>query len=269
MAGGAFSRGHLYRMLQNPIYVGQIAHKGQVYDGQHPAIVARDVWDRVQLQLAGSGYDHKVKGRARQPNLLSDLLVDEDGAKLTCTHAVKDGKRYRYYVRAARPDEGRARAWRLPAHEVEALVIRELREFLTDQHQLTSALLAWSPTLDQLEQAFAAAERFAERFGEAAQSARQVLLTLVRRIRIGDDKLVLELCVSALIAPTTLGKREHGAIEVRVGARLTRDRLSSRIIRAADSAGLATEPLSSGNRARTCLVRGAGDRSRPNGCRDC
>src|SRR5207245_2861118 len=31
--GRSFSRGHLYRLLSNPIYTGQIAHKGQLYPG--------------------------------------------------------------------------------------------------------------------------------------------------------------------------------------------------------------------------------------------
>jgi site-specific DNA recombinase len=37
--GGLFSRGHVYKLLSNPIYVGRIAHKGQVYEGHHPPIV--------------------------------------------------------------------------------------------------------------------------------------------------------------------------------------------------------------------------------------
>jgi DNA invertase Pin-like site-specific DNA recombinase len=31
--GGAFSRGHLHKILTNPIYIGQISHKGQVHEG--------------------------------------------------------------------------------------------------------------------------------------------------------------------------------------------------------------------------------------------
>src|ERR1700677_3039834 len=42
--GGLFSRGHIYKLLSNPIYVGRIAHKGQIHEGQHPPIVMRDLW---------------------------------------------------------------------------------------------------------------------------------------------------------------------------------------------------------------------------------
>src|ERR1700688_3324518 len=49
--GGLFSRGHIYKIFSNPIYIGQIAHKGVVHDGQHPAIVDRVLWDKVQKSL--------------------------------------------------------------------------------------------------------------------------------------------------------------------------------------------------------------------------
>jgi hypothetical protein len=39
--GKPFSRGHLYRLLSNPIYTGQMAHKGELYPGQHPALIAK------------------------------------------------------------------------------------------------------------------------------------------------------------------------------------------------------------------------------------
>ncbi len=38
--GALISRGHLYWILSNPIYVGRLRHKGQIHDGLHPAIVA-------------------------------------------------------------------------------------------------------------------------------------------------------------------------------------------------------------------------------------
>src|SRR5206468_9018381 len=37
--GRSFSRGHIYNLLSNPIYSGEIAHKGQLYPGQHPAVI--------------------------------------------------------------------------------------------------------------------------------------------------------------------------------------------------------------------------------------
>ncbi|GLQ24217.1 hypothetical protein GCM10007853_20910 [Algimonas ampicilliniresistens] len=40
LGGKPFSRGHLYKLLSNPIYIGKIRHKGEVYAGQHDPIIA-------------------------------------------------------------------------------------------------------------------------------------------------------------------------------------------------------------------------------------
>jgi site-specific DNA recombinase len=52
IGGGLISRGHLYKILSNPIYLGRLTHKGQVHDGLHDPIVDQETWDRVQLLLA-------------------------------------------------------------------------------------------------------------------------------------------------------------------------------------------------------------------------
>src|SRR6186713_786048 len=54
--GKPFSRGHLYKILSNPIYTGRLSHKGTTYDGQHPAIVEQATWDGAQAQLASHAH---------------------------------------------------------------------------------------------------------------------------------------------------------------------------------------------------------------------
>src|SRR5215204_4629141 len=54
--GKPFSRGHLYKILANPIYIGQLSHRGKTYDGQHPAIVEQATWDNAQAQLASHAH---------------------------------------------------------------------------------------------------------------------------------------------------------------------------------------------------------------------
>ena len=59
--GHSFYRGALYTVLRNPIYVGQIRHKGVCHPGEHEAIVERDTWEQVQTLLSA----HRVRGTAR------------------------------------------------------------------------------------------------------------------------------------------------------------------------------------------------------------
>src|SRR5436189_221582 len=94
--GKPFSRGHLYTLLSNPIYIGEIAHKGQLYPGQHPALINADTWAAVRDQLAANARDHRRKAHATEPSLLAGLLTDAQGERLTPSHAVKKGRRYRY-----------------------------------------------------------------------------------------------------------------------------------------------------------------------------
>src|SRR5215472_12887487 len=89
--GAAFSRGHLYRVLSNPIYTGRIAHNGQLYPGQHSALIDDETWTAVRDQLAANAGAHRRWNSAAEPSLLAGLLVDGQGQRLTPSHAAKKG----------------------------------------------------------------------------------------------------------------------------------------------------------------------------------
>jgi hypothetical protein len=102
MKGGTrLSRGHLYRILSNPVYAGRIAHKGQVYGGQHDAIIDPETWTAVQALLRDNGHAHRIKAYAKNPSLLAGMIVDAASEKLVATHCVNQGRRFRYYVSAS------------------------------------------------------------------------------------------------------------------------------------------------------------------------
>jgi len=98
--GRPFSRGILYLILQNCLYRGRVAHKGNRYDGQHEAIIDAELWDRVQSKLESNRRGCSLAIGAEAPSLLSGLIFDSDGNHMTPTHANKRGKRYRYYISA-------------------------------------------------------------------------------------------------------------------------------------------------------------------------
>src|SRR5215470_8463533 len=77
--GAPFSRGHLYRILSNPIYTGRIAHKGQLYTGQQPALIDDETWTAVRDRLAAGAGAHRRRPKATEPSLLAGLLVDPQG----------------------------------------------------------------------------------------------------------------------------------------------------------------------------------------------
>ena len=96
--GQKLSRGALYLMLQNCIYRGEISHKGNAYPGRASAIVDKVLWDQVQSIFGENRVDRATGADAKLPSLLAGLAFDETGERLTPSHAVKKGTRYRYYV---------------------------------------------------------------------------------------------------------------------------------------------------------------------------
>lgn len=95
----AYSRGHLYNMLCNPIYIGEIRHKDQRFPGRHTGIVDREIWDRVQTLLEGRSQTVRGKGRqAPDRSPLTGRLFDETGDRLTPSYTKKKDQRIRYFV---------------------------------------------------------------------------------------------------------------------------------------------------------------------------
>ena len=141
--GQAFSRGALYTLLRNPIYVGEIRHKGVCHPGQHAPIVDRAMWDKVAQLLREHGTGCKPRSSSTKSCVLIGKLFDESGEGLTPSHAVKGDRRYRYYVSrslmkgsAVRMDGG----WRLPAAEIERSIAAAAQSILDDQQTVISAV---------------------------------------------------------------------------------------------------------------------------------
>jgi site-specific DNA recombinase len=196
-----FSRGHLYYLLSNQVYAGKIAHKDERYQGQHEAIIAKKTFDAVQAQLAANTRGHKVRVRAKEPNLLAGLLVDTQGAKLTSSHAVKDGKRYRYYV-GTRTEQGRSKTWRLPAHDIESAVVGELQRFLGDRGQIARALRSRSLKAHELKEALWSAKQLAAQVGQPVAS-RGTILKLVKQVRVTESEIAVEIQLVAVMPDTS------------------------------------------------------------------
>jgi site-specific DNA recombinase len=129
--GVSYSRGALYYLLRNQIYLGRIAHKNESYDGQHLPIVDQASWDQVQSCLSAnrSGLDRVRSVSSR--GSLAGLLYDDRGNLMSPSHTKKsNGRRYRYYVSQALLQNDRARAGtvsRIPAEAIEQLVDTEIR----------------------------------------------------------------------------------------------------------------------------------------------
>ena len=130
--GGPLSRGHIYKILSNPIYAGRIAHKGQIHDGQHQPIVPQDLWDEVQQRLR----DHHGAVRTRRTRQTSQAplagkIFDDRGNRMSPSWARKGPKRWRYYVSQAALQGDKSKAGsviRVTAAAVEGVVVEAIRK---------------------------------------------------------------------------------------------------------------------------------------------
>ena len=189
--GRPFSRGHIYQILSNRLYIGEIPHKDQSYAGRHAAIIDRDLWDEVQATLK-EHTRREGSGGAKHPSLLSGLLFDSEGNRLVPSHAVNHGRRYRYYVSAKkdRHGNGHTDTWRLPADQIETVVVDQVTGFLEDEHRVVTGL-----ELDDLgpngltEVIRKAQEAAAVLRGRDRMARRARLIELVDRIGLHQDKI--------------------------------------------------------------------------------
>jgi site-specific DNA recombinase len=73
-------------MLQNRLYRGEVAHKENVYPGQHEAIVDSELWQSVQDRLGAGRHERPLAVGAAAPSLLAGLIFDSGGKRITPTH---------------------------------------------------------------------------------------------------------------------------------------------------------------------------------------
>jgi DNA invertase Pin-like site-specific DNA recombinase len=118
----------IYRLLNNRVYIGEVAHKGNIYPGEHRAIIDRTLWDKVQAILQQSAPVRSNATRARTPALLKGLIHGPDGRPMSPTHTHKGDRLYRYYV--AQDAAANAGLRRVSATEIETAVVDQLRTIL-------------------------------------------------------------------------------------------------------------------------------------------
>ena len=187
--GHSFSRGALYALLSNPIYVGEIRHKNLRHPGQHQAIVDRAVWERTQQQLQ----EHRVRTKSQDVGVekspLIGRLVDENGDGLTPSHARKGERKYRYYVSRNFPAQGLAPSrvgWRLPARELEDRVAAAVGEMLGDESAVLEAAQKTDINSSQVDRVLHAARTWRPRLQSEAEQT-SAIGALVDRVELKSD----------------------------------------------------------------------------------
>jgi site-specific DNA recombinase len=135
-SGGAiFSRGALYHLLRNPVFIGKVKHGDNIYEGQHSAILTDEIWTATQNRLSNqAALPRGVTKRKSEGYLLKGKLFDSSDNFYSPAYTNKNGKRYSYYVSQTLiqyKDHPKGILARLPALSLEKTIEEGVRSQLT------------------------------------------------------------------------------------------------------------------------------------------
>jgi site-specific DNA recombinase len=191
--GDRFTRGHIYKLLANPIYAGEVFHKGQHFPGEHEGIIERETWEQVQAKLRENGIERGSTTNSRRLSILAGLLFHETGERLSPSYASKSGRRYRYYVSRSEAGDSadeRSCGLRLPAAEIEGIVIRETAAILGDPSRVLEAVGATCESAERVSAITRKAASLGDQLlGGTATERNSLLRAILTRVEVGEQCL--------------------------------------------------------------------------------
>ena len=193
--GKAFSRGALYELLSNPVYIGEIRHRKERHPGQHEPIMERELWERAQRQLRDQAARCRARATKAGPSPLAGKLFDEDGECLYVAGAAKGERRYRYYVsrRLVTGSADKVRnGWRLSGPEIERTVAVAARQLLNDHAAISASACNLGVGAGDIPAVLEAAGEWSRRLQSEADSA-AALSGLVDKVNLKPGGIELSI----------------------------------------------------------------------------
>ena len=207
--GATYSRGALYHLLNNRIYIGETVHRKESYVGQHEAIVSQDLWNKVAALLRQNDQSNRNGKSRATPSLLRGKLFDTSGVRFTPTHSLKNGKRYRYYTSqtVVRQAGTKPAISRFPAQELEKFVMSQIHLLLQDPGKCTAGM----EDKQTEDAATERAKQLAREWPSLGTSKQQEFVgNLLRRVTVGQKEVWTEIDKTKLLA--TLLRRKPEAL---------------------------------------------------------
>ena len=193
--GKLMDKGHVYRIFNSPVYLGMAAFKGQCFPGEHAAIISQELWDQVQGHLKSGTPLGKARRHGKTstaPSLLRGLLFSAEGRSFTPGWTSKKQKVYRYYINtdAIKIGKSGCEVQRIPAGEIETVVVERLRHILQSPEVVAHAvreICEQRPRTSEADaiQALQSIDEVWEELFPAEQA--RIVQTLVERITIRRD----------------------------------------------------------------------------------
>jgi site-specific DNA recombinase len=189
-------------ILTNPMYIGQLRHKDKVYDAQHDPIIDRETWDRVQAQLAASAVDRKTPRNLKTPNLLTGIVFDETGDRLSPTYTTgRNGQKHHYYVsqRLVKSSVTGNDGWRIRARDLDQAVVTGFRTLLDDPIRLLDVLDMREANSAEIGAVTAAARKLSADWGDQHHGHWREARTHLIRVAISPESMKVEVSKAGLL----------------------------------------------------------------------
>ena len=217
--GNVFTRGQIYALLRNPIYLGKIKHKDKVWDGLHDAIISEDLWQCVQGKLQAASARPRTRinnqsGSKLPPAPLTGKLRDETGDRMTPTHTKRHGRQLRYYVSnrliSGGPDP---QGWRVPAPALETLVAELIADHIDGR--VREHRISFTPDLRGVDGLRVRVQAMSQRLREGSPD---LLVTLLSGGTLVPNAITLTLVPETLAAELGLKPKDLDPTELTIHA---------------------------------------------------
>jgi site-specific DNA recombinase len=187
--GSVLSRGTLYHLLSNPVYIGKTRHGGKLYGGKHKAIIDQKTWDQTAELVATNRVKRRTSHNVASGRILLGLLFDQGENRFTPTHASKKGRRYAYYTLKS---GGNHSTIRLPALEFEQLVVGRIRDWLSKPLELSAQFT--DLTVRETRLLVAAGRHRAEQLTEAdTRESVRLIRSVLNRVIVREAEIQIEI----------------------------------------------------------------------------
>jgi site-specific DNA recombinase len=193
--GGPWDKATVHRLLGNFTYIGKVEYRGEIYDGEQPAIVDAPTFKKAGEALVGARCDRNGVARNEHGFLLRGLIrCRACDSVMTSSFSAAHGKQYRYY-KCTSTDRRGVKACPIrsvPAVEFERYVVARLRDLTrnTEVLQKTVARVAADRGRD-VPALLDEQGRLTDELGRCRDEARRLMAALATQER-GDGRFATE-----------------------------------------------------------------------------
>jgi site-specific DNA recombinase len=201
--GKPWTKGAVYKILANKIYIGQAVHRGVPYLGEHVAIVDQRAWDKAHAVMAEPAHRRGAATRAQVPALLKGLIFGPNGRPMSPCHTRRHGRIYRYYVTREAIADGydTCAVASVPAADVDGSVLDQIQKLLATPELVARTWATAKREGDEIteREVTVLLADFATIWNELfpAEQARIVQL-LVERVDVQEDALEVRIRIQGL-----------------------------------------------------------------------